>query len=188
MLFRSGGSSGHLSLWSQHLNLFLQQPLTGVGSNATIQQDAEAQFSPLFRDPAPEAVATLDSSGSRGEGGWTGLLAQRGVITGGALLALIALAINYCLSPFPTTRDGKRDMTLLRACLAASLVFYITDEVPFGIYTASGYVLGQITMIGAVRAVTARQARRTGESQASGAEDVLVDASVADPAVSGAHP
>ncbi len=54
----------------------------------------------------------------------TGLVAQRGVINGGALLALIALAITYCFSPFPSSREGKQDMTLVRACIAASLILY----------------------------------------------------------------
>jgi O-antigen ligase len=155
----AGATSGHLSLWSQQLNLFLERPLTGVGSNPTIEQDVEARFSPFFTDPIPPTVERLDSDGSRGEGGWTGLVAQRGVVTGGALLALIALAISYCLSAFPASTEGKQDMTLLRAVIVASLIFYITDEVPFGIYTVSGYVLGQITMIAVVRAIVTHQGR-----------------------------
>jgi O-antigen ligase len=150
-----GAATGHLSLWSQHLGLFLERPLTGVGSNATAEQSAEARLEPIIHDPNPLTTEKLTIRGSRGEGGWTGLLAQRGVINGGIILALFTLALTYCFSPFPKTREEKRDMTLVRALMAASLVFYITDVAPFSVYTVTAYVLGQVTMIAAVRVIQA---------------------------------
>jgi O-antigen ligase len=146
-------ATGHLSLWSQHLGLFLEHPLTGVGSNATAQQSAEARLEPIIHDPSPLTSEKLNARGSRGEGGWTGLVAQRGVVDGGIILALIALAVTYCFSPFPPSRNGKQDMTLARALLAALLIFCITDVAPFSVYTVTAYILGQVAMIAAVRTI-----------------------------------
>ena len=158
---RKGGQytnagSGHLSLWSQHLGLFLEEPLTGVGSNATATQSAEARLEPILHDPHPLSPEALAQRGSRGEGGWTGLLAQRGVINGGIILGLIVLALAYCLSPFPDSSAGKKDITLARALILASLIFCITDVAPFSVYSVTAYVLGQVTMIAAVRTIRAR--------------------------------
>ena len=153
----AAADTGHLSLWSQHLGLFLEQPLTGVGSNATEEQTAETRVHPIIHDSDPLPTEALSKRGSRGEGGWTGLLAQRGVINGGIILALIALAVTYCFGAFPTTQVGKQDMTLVRAFVAASLIFFITDVAPFSVYSVTAYVLGQVTMIAAVRAIEASQ-------------------------------
>jgi len=159
---RQGGqyasiSDGHLSLWSQHLGLFLEEPLTGVGSNATATQSAEARLEPILHESHPLSPEALTAEGSRGVGGWTGLLAQRGVIDGGILIGLIVLALAYCFSPFPDSLLGKKDMTLARALIPVSLIFCITDVAPFSIYTVTAYVLGQVTMIAAVRAIKAFQ-------------------------------
>jgi hypothetical protein len=156
----NGGSTGHLSLWSQHFGLFIEQPLTGVGTHPTSVQDAKARSVPFFHDSDPLTTVLLNEKGSRGEGGWTGLLAQRGIINGGIILALIALAIRYCFSAFPMSREGKQDMTLVRACVAASIIFYITDEAPFTVYTVSACILGQITMIAVVRTIVAAKGPR----------------------------
>jgi len=158
---RQGGqyasiSDGHLSLWSQHLGLFLEEPLTGVGSNATAAQTAEARLEPILHEPRPLSPEVLTDEGSRGVGGWTGLLAQRGVINGGIILGLIVLALAYCFSPFPDSSAGKKDMTLARALILAWLIFCITDVAPFSIYTVTAYVLGQVAMIAAVRSIRAK--------------------------------
>jgi hypothetical protein len=146
-------TDGHLSIWSQHLGLFLQEPLTGVGSNATATQTAEARLEPILHESHPLPPEALNKEGSRGPGGWTGLLAQRGVVNGGIILGLIVLALAYCFSPFPDSSAGQKDITLARALILAWLIFCITDVAPFSIYTVTAYVLGQVTMIAAVRAI-----------------------------------
>jgi hypothetical protein len=104
----------------------------------------------------PLSPEVLNGEGSRGVGGWTGLLAQRGVIDGGIILGLIVLALAYCFSPFPDSSAGKKDITLARALILAWLIFCITDVAPFSIYTVTAYVLGQVTMIAAVRTISGR--------------------------------
>jgi O-antigen ligase len=164
-----GASTGHLSLWSQHLGLFLEQPLTGVGSNATAKQIESAQNREIFHDANPLPAEILREKGSRGEGGWTGLLAQRGVICGGICLALLALALAYCFSAFPGTSLARQDMILARSLIPASLIFYITDVAPFSVYTVTAYVLAQVTMIAAVRTICAHRERmKTSNSEVHG--------------------
>jgi hypothetical protein len=146
-------STGHVSLWSQHLGLFILNPITGVGSRPTVSQQYEASLNPVFTDTEPLPAKELVRRGSRGEGGWTGVLAQRGVVSGGMILALLATALAGTFRPFPRSSKARQDMTVLRALLPATAVWYVTDIVPMSVYTFTAFVVAQVTMIGVAQSV-----------------------------------
>ncbi|MEJ7655541.1 MAG: hypothetical protein WKF33_00735 [Thermoleophilaceae bacterium] len=166
---REGGTStgfdtGHASLWSQHLGLFIQHPLAGVGSNPSAREIAETWENPVISAYQPLMMDDLLARGSRGEGGWTGLIAQRGIFGGAIVLALLGLAVAYCLRPFPRDPLAAQDMTVLRGVLPASFIFTITDIAPFSPYSVTAYVLGQLTLIAVVRELARRSPRFTSEA------------------------
>jgi hypothetical protein len=145
--------SGHYSLWSQHLGLFAEAPLTGVGNNPTDDQIAKTWQQPVISTTKSLPQEELLARGSRGEGGWTGLLAQRGIVAGGIIVSLLFFAARFVFAAFPRDPDAQQDAVVLRAVIPASFVFYITDVAPMSIYSVTAYVVGQLTMMAAVRAI-----------------------------------
>lgn len=148
---RAGARSidtGHLSLWAQHLDLFVHRPLVGVGANATVADLAQATrtrvYNPMTTDLTQQE---LRDRGSRGEGGWTGMVAQRGILGGGIILALVGAGLAYCLRAYPEDDAEGTDLVALRALFPAALLWFITDIPPLGIYTLSAFLASMLTLI-----------------------------------------
>lgn len=149
--------SGHLALWNQQLQLFTIAPLAGVSSHPTDDQIYKASLNSIIPiqytlNPATSALAyqaSLVARGSRGEGGWTGLLAQRGIVGSSIVLALLVVAIGGLFRRDSNVSGARlQDAILLRAILPATLVWYLTDIQVAGFTSFTDYVVLQLTMFG----------------------------------------
>jgi hypothetical protein len=156
--------SGHAALWSQQITLFTNSPWGGVGTHPTDDQLAEARMQPIF--PSLQTYeglsitrqTELQQKGSRGEGGWTGMLAQQGAMGGGVVLALIIVGFMTVMTPMRrVAAQAVADHVLLRAILIAALLSYVTEVQPAGFTTFSDYVVLQLTMIAVVTTLRRRE-------------------------------
>jgi hypothetical protein len=145
--------TNHVALWGQHLDLFALNPIAGVGGKPTDDQVWSAASDPLVAPNSYLQSNMVAARGSRGEGGWTSLLAQRGIIGGGIIGGLLIVAVIATFTRLPSSVCGIQDVAMLRALVPASLVFYATDTAPMAIYTLASYVIAQATMIGVVRRI-----------------------------------
>lgn len=156
----TGWDSGHLALWVQHLSLFGHSPWTGVGASASWPDVIQASQYPLtYVESGAGGLQLTDllERGSRGEGGWTGLLAQQGIVTGGIILSLVTIAAVSIWRKLPTDRTAFQDAVALRALIPATLVWYVTDAAPAGFFTLSGFVATQLTLVAVAREIRARR-------------------------------
>lgn len=160
--------SGHLALWNQQLRLFTIAPLAGVSSHPTDRQLYEASLDSIIPVQAIEnssgsiglTQADLVARGSRGEGGWTGLLAQHGIVGSSILLALLLVAARGLFrSHSDLGYPSRQDAILLRAILPATFVWYLTDIQVAGFTTFTGYVVLQLTMFGVVMELRRRSGK-----------------------------
>jgi hypothetical protein len=161
-----GWDSGHAAIWSQQITLFSFDPLAGVSGHPTEAQLSRAQSAPVL--PALQNYDSLDvygerlttalqQKGSRGEGGWTGALAQRGAIGTGIVIALMIAAGMSVVRPLRNpSSEALRDAILLRSILPATILWYVTDLQPAGFTTFGDYVILQLTMFAAVSTIRRR--------------------------------
>jgi hypothetical protein len=161
--------SGHLALWNQQLQLFTIAPLAGVSSHPTDRQLYEASLNSIIPIEVIEnsiaagglTQASVTARGSRGEGGWTGLLAQHGIVGSGIVLALLLVAVRGLFRRYSDLSDPHRqDAILLRAILPATFVWYLTDVQVAGFTSFTDYVVLQLTMFGVVMELRRRSDTR----------------------------
>lgn len=117
--------SGHAVLWNQHLALFSDHIWTGVTGSPSQEEILSSARSYIFQVNSSLQLnqAQLLARGSRGEGGWTSLLASRGVLAGAIICSLLAVSLLCCRR----ARGTGTNWILARALLPATFVWYVTD-------------------------------------------------------------